>query len=135
MFNYHYVLDAKIGKLTAMMDKLSTQNTRQTKIFKYRIYQGKKTDQVRSNHYDKGRQKNRNRPYSRDGLDRSACRRKSQFGQHLGVETSETSDVTIGFINVGIESDIFSVISEEIREIVGAMVKSSRERIKCYKCR
>ena len=52
-FDTHDRLDDKINKLTSMMSKLTAQGSNQNKLFKPKIYQGKRRGQTR-NYYDQG---------------------------------------------------------------------------------
>ena len=83
-FDPHNVLGAKIGKLTALMSRLSTHNTKLVKQFELKIYHGKRRGQDRNNCFDRGRQKNRNKLYSRDRFGRYHTLEELSFDEMLG---------------------------------------------------
>ena len=49
LFDNQKVLDSKSDKLTAMMRKFTTQSNNQDKLFKHKIYLGKRIDERMTN--------------------------------------------------------------------------------------
>ena len=79
VFDIQRFLDNRIDKLSAMMEKLTTQNINQGRPFKPKVYQGKMRGQGRPNYYDRGRQQSRYRSNSGDRYSRSPYRGRSQY--------------------------------------------------------
>ena len=72
-------LDDKLDKITSMMSKLTAQGSSQNRLFKPKIYQGKRRGQGR-NYYDQDRYQNRHK--SNSGDSRMSYRGRAQCGQN-----------------------------------------------------
>ena len=64
-FNMQDRLDDKIDRLSSMISILTAQGSNQNKLFKSKIYEGKRRGQLR-NYYNQGNYQNRYRSNSRD---------------------------------------------------------------------
>ena len=67
IFDMQDMLNDKLDKLTSIMSRMIAQDSSQNKLFKPKIYQGKRRGQA-GNYYDQGNYQNR---YRSDSGDRS----------------------------------------------------------------
>ena len=77
-FNTQDRLGDKIDKLTSMMSKLTAQCSSQNRLFKSKIYQGKRRGQTK-NYYNQDRSQSRYRSNSSSRYSRMPYRGRAQY--------------------------------------------------------